>query len=94
MDMNLELLESFAVVPVGVILWWGVRRIINGLDEINAHLAILNGRVGRSETHQAISERLSENQQRDSKSAEVRVWSAIDRIRENMREDHSSEKKS
>ena len=81
----LEGLVLLSVVGVGVVVWWGVLRLVSTNDQtltalngVNAHLALINGRLGKSETwmelHQAHDDQefthLRENMQH--------IWKKID----------------
>lgn len=53
--MTPTLVESLILMilgGIGVVAWWGFRRVLSTQDRIIEHLSILNGRLGRAETWQ------------------------------------------
>jgi len=75
---------------IGAVAWWGIRRIVEGQDDIrdnlagiNEKLAKINGRVGKNETRIETHERHTDERYREHSSEIDKLWAQVDRLREN-----------
>lgn len=73
---------------IGTVAWWGIQRIVSGMDGINStllaiseRLAQINGRVGKVETRLEMHESQDADRQAGVEREHTRIWTAIDRGR-------------
>jgi|CXWL01.1.fsa_nt_gi hypothetical protein len=66
-----------AITSVGVVAWWGLKRIIDALDKIDARLGQINGRVGKMETWQGMHERQDDERHEHIDKATDALWVAV-----------------
>ena len=86
--MSLTLIEGLillAVAGVGGIVWWGVLRLVSTNDQtltslaaINAHLALINGRLGKSETWMEMHQGHDDQEFTHIRENLQRVWEKLD----------------
>ncbi len=65
------------VAGVGVVSWWGIRRIVDALDKIDARLGQINGRVGKMETWQGMHERQDDERHEHIDKVTDALWVAV-----------------
>lgn len=65
------------VAAVGIVSWWGIRRIVDALDKIDDRLGQINGRVGKMETWQGMHERQDDERQEHIDKATDALWVAV-----------------
>lgn len=66
-----------AIAAVGVVAWWGLRRIIDALDKIDARLGQINGRVGKMETWQGMHEKQDDERHERFDHETDALWIAV-----------------
>lgn len=66
-----------AIAAVGVVAWWGLRRIIDALDNIDARLGQINGRVGKMETWQGMHEKQDDERHDLVEKTTDALWMAV-----------------
>jgi len=86
--MSLTLIEGLillAVAGVGGIVWWGVLRLVSTNDQtltsltaINTHLALINGRLGKSETWMEMHQSHDDQEFTHIRENLQRVWEKLD----------------
>lgn len=65
------------VAGVGIVSWWGIRRIVESLDSIDKRLGTINGRVGKMETWQWMHERQDDERHEHIDKATDALWVAV-----------------
>lgn len=65
------------VAAVGIVSWWGIRRIVESLDSIDKRLGQINGRVGKMETWQGMHERHDDERHEHIDKATDALWVAV-----------------
>lgn len=65
------------VAAVGIVSWWGIRRIVESLDSIDKRLGTINGRVGKMETWQGMHERQDDERHEHIDKATDALWVAV-----------------
>lgn len=66
-----------AIAGVGVVSWWGLRRIIDALDNIDKRLGQINGRVGKMETWQSMHEKTDDERHDQVEKTTDALWMAV-----------------
>ncbi len=66
-----------AIAGVGVVSWWGIRRIVEALDKIDARLGQINGRVGKMETWQVMHERSDDDRHEHIDKNVDALWNMV-----------------
>ena len=85
-------LPEWAVVliltGIGVVMWWGVRRLVqtndntnSALVEIGQGLATMNGRLGKSETWMELHEKQDDERHQEVKQAHAALWKQLSHTR-------------
>jgi hypothetical protein len=81
----LEGLVLLSVVGVGVVVWWGVLRLVStndqtlkALGDITTHLATINGRLGKSETWMELHQTHDDQEFTHIRDNLQRVWEKLD----------------
>ncbi len=85
----LEAIAAMYVAGTGIVGWWGVRRVVTGQDdtnkclvEINKHLAMVNGGLGKMEVWAEGHEKVDETRHEEVKTAHTALWHAMDKRNE------------
>ena len=86
--MSLSMIEGLillSVAGVGGIVWWGVLRLVSTNDQtltsltaINTHLALINGRLGKSETWMEMHQAHDDQEFKHLRENMQHIWKKID----------------
>jgi hypothetical protein len=86
--MSITLSEGLillSVAGVGGVVWWGVLRLVSTNDAtltvlcgIREHLALINGRLGKSELCMDLHQKSDEQQFQQIRESMRRVWEKLD----------------
>lgn len=79
-----EGIVALILTAIGVVAWFGIRRIVAGQDSINAtlsvicdRLATINGRVGKMETWTEMHEHSADERIRRLEKEDATIWQEI-----------------
>ena len=89
--MSISLIEGLilmSVAGVGGIVWWGVMRLVATNDEtlrtlgkINEHLALINGRLGKTEMWMELHQQNDDQQFAHTREGLARLWERVNKQR-------------
>jgi len=72
------------LAAIGVVAWWGIRRIVSGqdaisekLETISERLGHINGRVGKSETWQVQHEKFDDERHDHLQKQTDALWAVV-----------------
>lgn len=65
------------VAAVGIVSWWGIRRIVEALDNIDKRLGTISGRVGKMETWQEMHERQDDERHEQVEKTTDALWMTV-----------------
>ena len=72
------------LAAIGVVAWWGIRRVVTGQDAINSKLETIsdrlgqiNGRVGKSETWQVQHEKYDDERHEQIEKETDKLWDVV-----------------
>lgn len=73
---------------IGIVLWWGVKRLVQSNDEtsqaltgINGTLAAMNTRLGKSESWMDAHDKQDDERHQDVKQEHHSMWEAVEKLR-------------
>jgi hypothetical protein len=79
-----EGIVAIILSAIGIVAWWGIKRIVGGQDEINRtlhqisdRLASINGRVGKMETRQEMHEKHDDERHEQFEKETADLWAAV-----------------
>ena len=85
MNIPIEFVALFLGVAIAA-CGWMIKYLVNAvnltnasLQTMNAHLGLLNGRMGKSETWQTMHEGRADERHQQLEREQTRLWTAIDR---------------
>lgn len=73
----IEALILAVLSAVGIVAWWGFRRMVTALDRIEDRLGQINGRVGKMETWQGMHERQDDDRIDHLEKTADKLWAAV-----------------
>lgn len=87
-----EGIVALILTAIGVVAWFGIRRIVAGQDSMNAtlsvisdRLATINGRVGKMETWTEMHEHSDDERMRRLEKEDATLWQEIRTISSHKR---------
>ena len=72
------------LTAIGVVFWWGVKRLVKANDDtslslagINNNLSVMNGRLGKSEMWMTQHEKQDDSRHVESRGHVEALWTAV-----------------